>query len=62
MQLLNLAIAFAVLAIVGLIVMFAGHGAEGIALILIGELGAWACIHADERQQRRKFIQRRIWG
>lgn len=62
MKLLNLAIASALLAVAGLIVMFAGLGAEGIMLILIGELGAWVCVHADQQQQRKKFIQRRILG
>lgn len=62
MKLLNLAIAFALLAVAGLIIMFSGYGAEGIGLILLGELGAWACVHADEQQQQKKFIQRRILG
>ena len=57
MRLLNLAIAFAVLGLVGLgIMFFTTEAAEGIMLILIGELGAFVCVYEDQR----RIIQRRL--
>lgn len=61
MNLLNLAILFALFALVGCIIMLMGN-VLGLAMILLGELAAFVCVWTDERQQKKKFLMRRILG
>lgn len=55
MKILNLAIAFALLAVVGTVIFFfSAAPGTGLFLIIVGEIGAWVCCEVDRRYWDRQ--------
>lgn len=54
MNLLNLAIAFALIGLLGVVLLFLGNPLS-IFLILLAELGAFVCVWTDERMSKQKI-------
>lgn len=61
MQLLNLAIAFALFALVGCVIMLMGNPL-GLAMIIFGEFAAFICVWTWDRSEKRKQAIKRIFG
>lgn len=59
MNLLNLAIAFALFALVGCAIMLMGN-AVGLAMIILGELACFICVYTDEQKTKRGY--RKVFG
>ena len=59
MKLLNLAIGFSILGLLGLVIMFMGN-LTGLYLILVAELGAFICVWSDQRLERYRLQQDRL--
>lgn len=62
MQLLNLAIAFALLALVGLVPFLTGEPELGLFLIIVGELGAFVCVYTNEQKTKRAYRNEKNFG
>jgi len=58
MYLLHIAVAFAVLAVIGLIVFFTISPLTGILMILAGEVGAFISIHIDQRTYQGPAVRK----